>query len=110
MILSGLLDNNVQFFPYGVKRAIEITALEVDEAIAAGAGLIQVDKAFDYLMKTRDDVLNKVEFELKCGVDSTRGIYLKSPNEVMQTKDYLISVEPKFFSEFKDENKFFRGK
>jgi tripeptidyl-peptidase-2 len=43
LILSGLKENGIDFNPYGVKRAIENTALKVDETLGSGAGLIQVD-------------------------------------------------------------------
>ena len=42
LILSGLKQKNVDFNPFGVKRAIENTAVVVDEVIGSGAGLIQV--------------------------------------------------------------------
>ena len=42
LILSGLKLSGIEFNPFGVKRAIENTALLVDEAIGCGAGLIQV--------------------------------------------------------------------
>ena len=43
LVLSGLKDNQIEFNPYGVKRAIENTALKVDETLGSGAGLIQVE-------------------------------------------------------------------
>ena len=42
LILSGLKDNKIEFNPFGIKRAIENTALQVDETLGSGAGLIQV--------------------------------------------------------------------
>jgi tripeptidyl-peptidase-2 len=42
LIVSGLRQRGVDFNPFGVKRAIENTAVCVDEAIGCGAGLIQV--------------------------------------------------------------------
>ena len=42
LILSGLKKNGIEFTPYGVKRGIENTALEVDEPLGTGAGMIQV--------------------------------------------------------------------
>jgi len=42
LVLSGLKQNGIESNPYGVKRAIENTALKVDETLASGAGLIQV--------------------------------------------------------------------
>jgi hypothetical protein len=41
LLLSGLKSLGVEFNPYGVKRAIENTALPVDEPLGSGAGLIQ---------------------------------------------------------------------
>lgn len=46
LILSGLKQNRIEFNPYGVKRAIENTALDVDETLGTGAGLIQVNNTF----------------------------------------------------------------
>ena len=42
LIVSGLRQRGVDLNPFGVKRAIENTAVCVDEAIGCGAGLIQV--------------------------------------------------------------------
>ena len=111
MILSGLQQINQIYYPYSIKRALENTALNVDEFVGTGAGLIQIDKAFDYLTKTtKDDILNKIQFKFNCATKSSaRGLYLKSLNEVTTTKDYQISIEPKFFSEFKNEKKLLEG-
>ena len=43
LILSGLKQRRVEFNPFGVKRALENTALPVDEVLGCGAGLIQVE-------------------------------------------------------------------
>jgi hypothetical protein len=88
---------------------LENTALAIDEPIGSGAGLIQIDKAFDYLIKYKSDILNKIHFDVTCGPKAMRGIYLKSPDEVTQTRDYMINIEPTFFAEYHDRNKFFKG-
>ncbi len=72
-------------------------------------GLIQIDKAYDYLLKNHDDILNKIRFDLKCGPKSTRGIFLKLNKNSNKLMDYLVTVEPKFFTEFEDKNKFFKS-
>jgi hypothetical protein len=38
-----------------------------------------------------------------------RGVYLKYPDEVTQTRDYVVNIEPKFFTDYEDKNKFFKG-
>ena len=42
LILSGLKQKNINYNPFGVKRAIENTAQPVDEILGCGSGLIQV--------------------------------------------------------------------
>ncbi len=94
-----------------MQRALENTALPVDnEDIGSGAGLIQIDKAYDYLIKHKDDCLNRIHFDVACGKKSMRGVYLKDSYKVNQTRDYQINIEPRFFTEYADKNKFFKGK
>lgn len=99
LILSGLKQNRIEFNPFGVKRAIENTALNVDEIIGTGAGLIQVEKAFDYLVAYKESILQKVHFDVRHTLRSKnyRGIYLKSADDLVETRDYLVTVEPVFF-------------
>jgi hypothetical protein len=84
LILSGLVANGVEYYPYGIQRALENTALKVDDELGSGSGLIQIDKAYDYLIKNHENTNKMV--------------------------DHLISVEPKFFIENLDKNKFFKSK
>jgi tripeptidyl-peptidase-2 len=99
LILSGLKQNNVEFNPFGVKRAIENTAQTVDEVLGSGAGLIQVEKAYEYLINYKENIFQKIHFEIKHTLKSKtfRGIYLKNSDEIKETRDYLVSVEPIFF-------------
>lgn len=99
LILSGLKQNNVEFNPFGVKRAIENTAQTVDEVLGSGAGLIQVEKAYEYLINYKENIFQKIHFEIKQTLKSKtfRGIYLKNSDEIKETRDYLVSVEPIFF-------------
>jgi tripeptidyl-peptidase-2 len=99
LIVSGLKQNAVDYNPYLIKRAIENTASQVDEPIGCGAGLIQVEKAFEYVLDYRDSLLQKLHFDVKYTVKSCsmRGIYLKNHDEVNETRDYLLTIEPKFF-------------
>lgn len=101
MILSGLKANNIEFNPFGVKRAIENTALSgIDETIGLGAGLIQVEKAYDYLVEYKDCQMQKIQFDIKCPTVKSRqlrGIYLKNSDEVNETREYSVIVEPIFF-------------
>ena len=55
-------EKNIDFNPYGVKRAIENTALNVDETIGTGAGLIQVVKKLIYNSKKFVTIIFLVKF------------------------------------------------
>lgn len=65
LVLSGLKQNKIEFNPYGVRRAIENTALKVDEALGSGAGLIQVEKSFEYLVDYKDSLFQKINFNVE---------------------------------------------
>lgn len=54
MILSGLKANNAKWNPHIVRRAVENTARNIEGAdvFALGRGLIQVQKAYEYLGKS----------------------------------------------------------
>lgn len=99
LILSGLKQNNIEFNPFGVKRAIENTATPVDEVLGSGAGLIQVEKAYDYLVTYKESIFQKIHFNIKHTLRSKsyRGIYLKHADDLTETRDYLVTVEPTFF-------------
>jgi tripeptidyl-peptidase-2 len=99
LILSGLKHERVEYNPYGVRRALQNTATIVDEPIGTGAGLVQVERAFDYLVEYKDSLLQKMSFEVKYVKKSQqmRGVYLKGQDELNETRDYLISIEPFFF-------------
>lgn len=100
LVLSGLKANHVDYNPFGVKRAIENTALDVDELVGQGAGLIQVEKAYDYLIQHKENIFQKIQFECRCYLSKsrqTRGIYLKNSDELNDTRDFMMTVEPFFF-------------
>jgi hypothetical protein len=62
---------------------------------------IKVEKAFDYLDEYKESIFQKIMFNIshKTKHMTYRGIYLKSHDEVTQTRDYSIEVEPVFFDE-----------
>lgn len=99
LVLSGLKERGIQVTPYAVKRAIENTANPIEETVGGGAGLVQVEKAFDYLLAYNDSLLHSIHFDIKYTAKSVtyRGLYLKDDDEVNETRDYQVTVEPKFF-------------
>lgn len=111
LVLSALIANGVEYFPFGVQRALENTCIPIPEdPYGSGSGLIQVDKAYELLRQYEGDITNKLTFTFKCGPKSLRGVYIKTADECIQPKDFQIFIEPTFASsDFLDENKFFKS-
>ncbi len=99
LILSGLKAQNIDYNPFGVKRALENTALTVDEPIGSGAGLIQVESAFDFLVEYKDNLFQRINFNVEYVKKSQhlKGIYIKNYDEVNETRDYLVTVDTNFY-------------
>uniref|UniRef100_V5I9M9 Tripeptidyl-peptidase 2 n=1 Tax=Anoplophora glabripennis TaxID=217634 RepID=V5I9M9_ANOGL len=97
VLLSGLLQQNLPYSPYIVRRALENTAhfIQGVEIPAQGSGLIQVEKAFDYLLNYSEIQERDVRFQIQCGSANSKGIYLRSKlNTNLHT--FKVSVEPHF--------------
>jgi len=95
LILSGLKSNSIAYSPLSVRQAIENTAMKIDrvEVFAQGAGLLQVDQAYEHLVLYNDVSQCKVRFQVTCGT-GCRGIYLRGKQEIHRPSDHVISVEP----------------
>lgn len=100
LILSGLKQNKIEFNPYGIKRALENTSRKIDdEILASGAGLVQVEPAYDYLVEYQKNIIQNINFDFEINLNSKkfRGIYLTDENDVTNSKEYLVKVIPMFF-------------
>lgn len=62
LLISGLKQKDIQYSPFSIKRAISETATKLDyvDQFAQGNGLLNVDKAFDHLVKYADEQENMV--------------------------------------------------
>lgn len=99
LLLSGLLQRNLHFSPYIVRRALENTAKFLDgvEVPAQGSGLIQIEKAFEYLISYNSADDRDVRFQIQCGSGNCKGIYIRSkPHSTSQS--FKISIEPHFLN------------
>lgn len=58
-----------------------------------------MEKAFDYLVDYKDSLFQKIYFDIRYvgKPNNMKGIYLKNDDELSQTRDYLIVIEPIFF-------------
>nr|XP_018903272.1 PREDICTED: tripeptidyl-peptidase 2 [Bemisia tabaci] len=99
VILSGIIQKKLLYNPFQVKRALENTAqfLSDKDPFAQGSGLVQVEKAFDYLNNYQDVPERDVRFRVTCGANNAKGIILRY-GILKDPVDYLVTVEPIFFN------------
>ncbi|CAG2171605.1 unnamed protein product, partial [Oppiella nova] len=105
LLLSGVKALNVEYSLYSVRRAIENTALKIEnyEPLTHGHGLIQVEKAFEHLIHYKDSLEMDVRFHITCG--QGLGVYLREAIDVINPSLHIIKVEPIFLNHKQMDNK-----
>ncbi len=99
LLLSGLKKQEVGYTPHSVRRALQNTArpLEASEVFAHGRGLIQTDKAFDYLIENANANGEELRFEISLPKrNNDRGIYIREPYEQATALTTTVKVNPVF--------------
>lgn len=96
MLLSALKQEEIEYNPSLIRRALMNTAQKIDDEFSVGAGLIQIHKAFDYIRS-----LIKPSLTSKIGIDITggqgRGIYLRDFDQVQNSSgDIRLTVKSKY--------------
>ncbi|MCA9209821.1 MAG: S8 family serine peptidase, partial [Planctomycetales bacterium] len=95
LLISGLKQQARPWSPYALRRAMQNTARPVSAAgpFAQGAGLVQVDRAFDELTREprRIEDTWKTEVRVQDGRNE-RGIYLREPHETQSVRAFRCSV------------------
>jgi|1048.fasta_scaffold103109_1 tripeptidyl-peptidase-2 len=92
LLISAMKSENIQYSPYMIKTAIKNTSKNIKDPMMAG--LLQVEKAFQYLVNSKDYLPAKLNFNLKVGND--RGIYLRDHIQTYSKKEFSINVTPVF--------------
>ncbi|KAF7287504.1 hypothetical protein GWI33_001464 [Rhynchophorus ferrugineus] len=100
LLISGLIQQDLSYSPYSIRRALENTAnfIEGVEIPAQGAGLIQVEKAFDYLVLYNDIQERDIRFQIQCSSSNAKGIYLRTKINTNK-HTFKVSVDPHFLNE-----------
>ncbi|XP_026279947.1 tripeptidyl-peptidase 2 [Frankliniella occidentalis] len=98
LLLSGMVQRNLPYTPYSVKRALENSAQFIDsqDKFGQGEGLVQVEKTFDHLATYHNQPERNVRFHLTCGNQMMRGIYLRDAFRD-KPEDIVVKVDPVFF-------------
>jgi len=106
LLLSAAKATGLSVTPSRVRRAVENTALVLEnvEVLAQGHGLIQVEKAWEYLNSTSTSTtISEIDPCLDLGFNVTvlcerfdRGIYLRQASEANRADTFKIQVQPNF--------------
>jgi tripeptidyl-peptidase II len=102
LLISACKAEGIPISPPGVKRALENTAKTIPNLSfpQQGWGVIQVDKAFEYLKACKDMDYDDVDFDVvvdsRSGNGSPRGIYLRQAAESSVRQTFNIHVNPIF--------------
>ncbi|KAL3524283.1 hypothetical protein ACH5RR_017117 [Cinchona calisaya] len=103
LLISAMKSEGIPVSPYTMRKAIENTCVPIgdspEDKLSSGHGLMQVDKAYDYIQKLHD--MPCVWYQIKVNQASkssptSRGIYLREASSCQQTTEWTVQVEPKF--------------
>jgi tripeptidyl-peptidase-2 len=108
LLLSALKAEEIGYTPHSVRRAIESTAAEAPttDRFALGAGMLQVDKAWDHLVAHSGAPDDGVRYEVSIeDADGDRGVYLREPFENDRPLMFRPVVTPLFHEDADNRDK-----
>ncbi|KAK4839860.1 hypothetical protein QYF36_025562 [Acer negundo] len=102
LVISAMKANGIPVSPYFVRKAVENTSVPVggfpEDKLSTGQGLMQVDKAYEYVQKFQNFPCAWYEIKITQSGKSTptyRGIYLREASDCRQSRKWTVQVEPK---------------
>ncbi|EDX06877.1 GD25789 [Drosophila simulans] len=100
LLISGLKQQNIEYSPYSIKRAISVTATKLGyvDPFAQGHGLLNVEKAFEHLTEHRQSKDNMLRFSVRVGNNAAKGIHLRQGVQ-RNFVDYNVFIEPIFYND-----------
>jgi len=109
LLLSALKQEEIEYNPPLIRRALMNTAQKLDDEFSVGAGLIQIHKALDYIRSlTKPSLLSKVEINIRGG--QGRGVYLRDYDHVQKSSgDLRLTVKSKYFNKKYDQSINYQG-
>ncbi len=100
LILSKLKQEGIQTHPAAIKRAVIETAVPLPDQSpwANGAGMLQVDAAYEHLINYADERYTDVTFHAR-GPGNTRGIYLREPHETDEPTEISVGFRAEWLED-----------
>ncbi|MEZ6052871.1 MAG: tripeptidyl-peptidase 2 [Planctomycetaceae bacterium] len=98
LLLSGMRAQGTLYRPAFVRRALENTALRLPgvDPFAQGTGLIQVDKAWEWIEQGEYSVAERHGFRCEVARDKSRGVLLREAEETSRLLETDVAVTPYF--------------
>ncbi|KAF5731190.1 Tripeptidyl peptidase ii [Tripterygium wilfordii] len=103
LLISAMKAESISVSPYSVRKALENTSVPVsglpEEKLSTGNGLMQVDKAYEYIKQSRNVPCVCYQITItQSGKPSptSRGIYLREASSCQKCSEWTVQVEPKF--------------
>jgi len=100
VLLSALKQHRIPYNPASIRRAIELTAQKMEnvEVWAQGNGLLQIRKAYDYLVANKDITPFHLEGKFT-DRNNARGLYIRERYEFESITEWTLEVNPIFENE-----------
>lgn len=100
LLISGLKQKNLNYTPFSIKRALINTATKLTyvDPFAQGSGLLNVEKAFEYLVQYSNVVENNLRFGICVDGQNAKGIHIRD-KLLKKSQEFNVKIEPVFFDE-----------
>ncbi|CAF1690507.1 unnamed protein product, partial [Adineta ricciae] len=98
LLLSALKQEQIEYNPSLIRRALMNTAQKIDDEFSIGAGLLQIHKALDYIRSlAKPSLISKMQFDITGG--QGRGIYLRNFDHVQTSSgDMRLTIKSKYLA------------
>lgn len=100
LLISALKHQNIKYSAFNIKRALENTATHLDTAcqFAQGSGLLNVEKAYEYLVNTATAAESDLRFLVMTDANGAKGIHIRS-GVLRKSEDFNVTIEPQFHND-----------
>lgn len=102
LLICALKKQNIKYSAFNIKRALENTATQLSAAdpFAQGSGLLNVEKAYEYLVSNAEEAETNLRFLVITDTNGSKGIHLRS-GVLRKSEDFNVTIEPQFQDEVK---------
>lgn len=100
LLISALKKQSVKYSAFNIKRALENTATHLESScqFAQGSGLLNVEKAYEYLVTNAKEAEADLRFLVMTDANGSKGIHLRN-GVLRKSEDFNVTIEPQFLNE-----------